>query len=741
MFGFEIGIYAEQIIKLGKLINISYLNSNNIVGQNPIGIDITSDGLNVYVCEYGSGIIHQYSRNTSTGSLSIIDDINTGHNALYGLVASPNGKYVYVMAVDSNTILIYSRSASTGLLTYLGAVASASYAIKMLISSDGKNLYVYGSLSYTMLIFSIDTFTGMLTNIGTINFGVASLYGMAITSNGKFIYFNKYDGITNPLYVYIRDTSTGLLSGGNTALTTNSIAFTSVFGISPDGNSLYIKDNNLEINNYSIDPITGSLTLIDLQYLPYTKPPSGDYVSLPLNYSSTVIISFDGLFGYYFNYNGKTIYCFSINAQTGDLAVVSSVTVSNALVKIMNITPNGKFIYASDGLSVNIFSRNVTTGQLTFVSSGNILITTSDSFEISSDGAIFYIVNYFNTPTKVYTINNTTGALTYSGVINDLYYNPITSNTSDNKFAYSCNWNLSNITIYSRNTSTGLLSFIASIATPYACINITISPDGKFAYVGMYVDIFVGNLAPIYIYSRDINTGLLTLISTDSGAHSTILILPDGNHAISSNNVFSRDSNTGYLTRINVFPLYGNGDTIASITYTSNWERVYILYNDSAQIEDDVLTCYTFNNYNGVMIPISTYSSRCNNTILYPIPFNNDNIVCITNSDGVGSTYAMVNNIDNVFIGNISSTNVFIGNISSTIVVSPDNSSVYIDCSGAILEYDRNVSTKKLTPKSQISIASGGYMREMVMSSDSNYLYAIDYYGIGSTYLYSYSKS
>ena len=32
-------------------------------------------------------------------------------------------------------------------------------------------------------------------------------------------------------------------------------------------------------------------------------------------------------------------------------------------------------------------------------------------------------------------------------------------------------------------------------------------------------------------------------------------------------------------------------------------------------------------------------------------------------------------------------------------------------------------------------------MREMVMSSDSNYLYAIDYYGIGSTYLYSYSKS
>jgi 6-phosphogluconolactonase (cycloisomerase 2 family) len=207
----NLGIYTRNATT-GALTGVSTFS-----GYGPS--ILSSDGLNLYVSSSSSGI-QSFSRNTTTGALTLLDTESTYINAAFmnnGMIKLTNDDTsVFVTDYASENLYNYSRNMSTGVLTLEQTISFSGYRTTgVTVSNDGKFVYVAlgdtnSVVPPTVKMFSRSlsapyTLTLSNTYIATSNPGdVAS--GFILTKNQNLL---VWAGATTTLYSWTRNLTTG----------------------------------------------------------------------------------------------------------------------------------------------------------------------------------------------------------------------------------------------------------------------------------------------------------------------------------------------------------------------------------------------------------------------------------------------------------------------------------------------------------------------------------------------------
>ena len=317
------------------------------------------------------------------------------------------------------------------------------------------------------------------------------------------------------------------------------------------------------VSMYTIDPTTGALASI------------GPPVASHDEGAHSVTVDPLGKFAYVANWGeGDTagsISMYTINATTGTLTSTGTIDApcapppspGSCAPWSVVVDPSGKYVYvANEGgfapTSVSMYTINATSGVLTFtgtIAAGPRAI----SVTVDPTGKFAYVTTESDPPgsagnVSMYTINAATGALTSIGTV-AAGTNPISVAVDPTgKFAYVANSGSNNVSMYTINATTGALTSTGAIDAGTGPTSVTVDPDpaGKFAYVAN------SGSNNVSMYTINATTGALTSIGTIAAgsAPTSIAFDPSGKFAYvtnsGSNNVsmYSIDVATGALTLI-----------------------------------------------------------------------------------------------------------------------------------------------------------------------------------------------
>lgn len=205
------------------------------------------------------------------------------------------------------------------------------------------------------------------------------------------------------------------------------------------------------------------------------------------------------------------------------------------------------------------------SGTVTGDVSSGVLITLSGDYSESattdsSGKYTFYNLNdgnYTVTPSLTgYTFNPASTQLSIANqtdlVANFTSTSAGTSSTTVPKFAYTANKSTNNISAYTIDGSTGALTYVKSVAAGSNPVSVTVDPTGKFVYV------VNSNDDSIWAYTINQSTGELTYVALmATGAYPvSVTVDPSGKFVyaanLTSNNisVFAINQNTGVLTYV-----------------------------------------------------------------------------------------------------------------------------------------------------------------------------------------------
>ena len=235
---------------------------------NPSDVVISPDDSHVYVASLsGSGSILQFG--FDEGALSFVSTINnvtTGFESglfsqIRQLVISPDGRFLFAAASGDNAIMAFTRNASTGALTLAGTIEETAPnqmgitgVYGLAVSPDGKHLYAAGSNSDSVGIFSIDDTLGTLTFVeaevqdvndqddagGPVTFMDRPIR-LSVSPDGGHVYVAA--DFSSSVVVFSRDANTGELSymeslkSGVNGVT--SLGGAAGVGVSMDGSHVY----------------------------------------------------------------------------------------------------------------------------------------------------------------------------------------------------------------------------------------------------------------------------------------------------------------------------------------------------------------------------------------------------------------------------------------------------------------------------------------------------------------------
>ena len=313
--------------------------------------------------------------------------------------------------------------------------------------------------------------------------------------------------------------------------------------LSPDGNHAYVIGYwDARISWFDRNTISGELTY---------KASSG---TTGLNRVEGIVLSGDGKFVYSAantsTNSGPMLNWFERNATTGSLTRMGEV--GNGLdslngVRKLVISPDDKHLYALSYRAINWFHRNITTGELTF---GGFLedningvdgLSEPKDLVLSADGMHLYITSSGDDAVSWYTRNSTSGALTFTGILQDgdqgvegLGGAHGITLSLDGKNIYVVSASDDALCWFERNASTGGLIYkgvledgIAGVDGLDGAVTIAISNDDSYLYVTGKYD------HSLSVFRRDTNDGSIglsklvndssyVLNSTDSGSGITV---------------------------------------------------------------------------------------------------------------------------------------------------------------------------------------------------------------------------
>jgi YVTN family beta-propeller protein len=273
---------------------------------------------------------------------------------------------------------------------------------------------------------------------------------------------------------------------------------------------------------------------------------------------------------------GGFVSMYTINPATGAMASIGPPvwTYDADSPGSMAVDPSGKFVYVAnpgdpwspDYGSVSMYSINATTGALTYTGmlSGNCPgLCFPSSVAVDPSGKFAYVANGGDSVpynVEMYTVNATTGALASIGTIAAGGYPQGVAVDPAGKFIYVATASATagspgSVSMYAINATTGALASTGTIAAGEDPVAVAVDLSGKFAYV---VNANFGSAGNVSMYAIDATTGALTSIGTIAAGTDPVSVAvdPSGKFAYVTNSgsndvsMYAINSTTGSLTLI-----------------------------------------------------------------------------------------------------------------------------------------------------------------------------------------------
>ena len=326
------------------------------------------------------------------------------------LASAEAATYVYVSNADSKDITVFSLNTQNG---ELAPVETASVttggpaqvgSMPLAVSPNKKFLYAATRFEpYTVVTFGIDPGNGKLKQIGTAPLPDSMAY-IATDKTGRHLFGASYGGhrlSVNPIAAAgtVMPTATVIPTGKNAHA-----AFT-------DPSNRYLFATNLgsdAVLQRKFDAKTGAVTDNSPAAM-ITKPGAG-----PRHFRFHP----NGRFFYLVNELDASLNVYAYNAAKGTLSEIQSVTTLPAgftgkpWAADLHLTPNGRFLYASERNSNSIaaFAVDAQTGRLTALGS-TPTETQPRGFAIDPKGRYLLAVGQQSHAMSVYAIDPDKGTL------------------------------------------------------------------------------------------------------------------------------------------------------------------------------------------------------------------------------------------------------------------------------------------------------------------------------------------
>ena len=244
------------------------------------------------------GTVSALTSDAVTGGLAAISGspYNTGSGSV-AIAADPGGKFVYVANYFSSNISEFTISHSTGALSPVaGAAAAAELGMDSLaIDSTGSFLYAVSGNSENLWVYSI-TSTGALTPLTGMPVAIApsgtQSSAVMIDPSGKYLYVANAASSSASLYGFLRNTTTGTIAAlPGFPLTLDGVSNKGTFDSAGkflliSGHNVFLTAGGLDV--FSLNASTGALTITGSSPVIVRDDPagvvvdaSGKYVYVP----------------------------------------------------------------------------------------------------------------------------------------------------------------------------------------------------------------------------------------------------------------------------------------------------------------------------------------------------------------------------------------------------------------------------------------------------------------------------
>jgi 6-phosphogluconolactonase (cycloisomerase 2 family) len=564
------------------------------------GVTTSPDGRHLYVAGYYDGVIAVYSRDSTTGELSLTEIQRDGVDGIDGLdrvmdvTVSPDGGNLYAVGEWDNGLAVFSRDSNTGRLTFIevqkegaGGVDGLEGAVAVEVSPDNRHVYVAGSFEDSVVAFSRDSTTGALTFVAVYKDeidgvqGICGASAIAFSPDGRHLYATGYYGDT--LAVFNRDSTTGQLTfveaHADDAAGVDGLGGAYGIAVSAEGNHLYVAGEfDDAVALFARDSTTGRLTFVEA-FIDGTNGLDG------LAGASDIAISPNGNHLYITGWFDDTVVTLSRDNGTGLLSFVQVLQDDTAGVdglfgaRSVTVSADGAHVYVSGEYdnAVGVFSRNAISGQLSYIEAQQDRYEGADGLygvvdvTVSPDGHHLYAAGYDDDSVAVFARNSATGQLTFVEAIRDgvngvdgLRRASAVAVSPDGVHLYAVGYYDDAVAVFRRDTDSGHLTYVGGYKDGTGGVDgldgaraVALSPDGAHVYIAGYTDDAVA------VFTRNSATGELAFnhvvkdnadgVDGLDGVRS-LTLTPDGEYLYAGGRrdsavaVFRRDTVTGRLT-------------------------------------------------------------------------------------------------------------------------------------------------------------------------------------------------